>query len=196
FTYLFPNWKQADVSDFDILFDDSTQCPGCSGGDINGLTIVNYGTAVGGAGGDISAMYVCFGCSRSSGGACSAQYTLTYAGLWNLGSNVNIPAWTWDPGATVVLNADPCNGGPGGCACVFVMHVFVDISPCPTAQRTVKLGPGFDDLLYEGGISDLSGGTWGCTGPWSDAQDPGDKVIVYAAKEGDKDAAAPGDTVT
>jgi len=195
FNYLFPNWKQADVTDFDILFDDSTQCPGCYDADINGLTIVNYGTAVGGT--DISAVYVCFGCSRSSGGACTPQYTLTYAGIWTIGSNT-VPAWTWDPATPVVLNSDPCNGGPCGCACVYVMHVFVDIAPCPTASPppTVRMGPGFDDLLYEGGISDLAGGTWGCTGPWSDAADPSDKVIVYAAKQGDKDAAAPGDTVT
>ncbi len=191
FTYLFPNWYQTEVTDFDILFEDSTTCPGCSDGDITGLTIVNYGTAVGGAAGDIKNVYVCFGCSRSSGGACTPAYTLTYAGIWNLGSNT-VPAWTWDPAAPVILNADPCNGGPGGCACIFVMRVFVDVGACPVPNRTVKLGPGFDDLLFDPGISDQ----YGCGGPYSDAQDASEKVIVYEAKEGDKDAAAPGDTVT
>lgn len=195
FTYLFPNWKQTDVADFDLLYCDCTTCAGYCDADMSGLTIVNYGSAVGGAGGDISNMYVCFGCSRSSGGACTPQYTLTYAGIWTLGSNV-VPAWTWDPATPVVLNSDPCNGGPGGCACIFVMHVFVDVAPCPKPQATVKLGPGFDDLLFEGGISDLSGGTWGCTAPWDTAQDPAPKIIAYVAKEGSADHAAPGDTVT
>ncbi len=194
FTYLFPNWTKTDVTDFDLQFCDTTTCPGYADGDITGLTIFNYGTATGGGAGDLGNVYVCFGCSRSSGGACTPTYTLTYAGVWTVGVN-NYPAWTWDPATPVVLNTDPCNGGPGGCACIFVMHVFVDVNPCPTAQRTVRMGPGFNDVLnpgWPGGIYDQ----YGCNAPWGDLADPSDKVIVYAVKEGDKTAAAPGDTVT
>jgi len=193
--YVFPNWQQVEIVDFGLSFCDSTTCAGYSDGDITGLTILNYGTAVGGAGGDISNLYLCFGCG-GSGGACTPAYTMTYAGVWNVGG-YSYAAWTWVPAPPpLVLSGDPCaTTGPGGCDCWYVLRVFADITGCPTNLRTVRLGPGFNESLNPGnpgGISDQ----YECMAPWGEVLDPIDKTIEYAVKVADQDSVSPGDTIT
>ncbi len=189
--YLFPNWQQAEAAVFDTLWCSSFECPGLTDATIVGLTILNYGTASGGPGGDIAAMYACFDCS-SAIGPCRpgspSGVTLNYAGVWNvMGSDRH--AWTW-AGSPLALSADPCSD----CACNYLLRVFVDIQPCPTDGATVRLGPGYNydaNELAPGGVSD----SVACTAPYTAVMAPNDKTIVYAAKTADKDMAAPGDTI-
>ena len=185
--FLFPNWTKTEVVDFDTVWCDAAGCPGFNDATIQGLTIMNYGTAVGGT--DIKGVYTCFGCSRASAGACTPTQTLTYAGQWLVNGTDLRAAWTWS--GPLLLNADPCNAGPGGCACIFVMRVFVDIGACPAHGATVRMGPGFNDW-DGGGIIDQ----YYCSAPWGDLADPNEKRIVYTVKTVDKEQAAPGDTVT
>jgi len=187
--YLFPNWQKAEVVDFDTVWCNGTACPGATDATIRGMTIFNYGTAA--AGTDIKAIYTCFGCYRSANGACNPAQTLTYAGVWNVGAG-SYPAWTWS--GSLALNTDPCNAGASGCACIYVLRVFITVGECPADGATVKLGPGFNDglnPLWPGGIYDAVG----CVGPWNEISDPSIHPIVYAVKVGDQDQAAPGDTV-
>ncbi len=186
--YLFPNWKMVNLVDFDTVWGDGTYCgAGFIDATLKGLTIFNYGTADGAT--DIAKLYFCLGCSRNNNGDCTLAPTqLTYAGLYADGAGNDRPAWTW--AGTMAANADPCNGGPSGCACIFAMHLYADIGSCPKNNATVQLGPGYNALNY-GGVSDALG--W--FAPYTDTMDPNAKVIVYTVKEADKTSAAPGDTI-
>jgi uncharacterized repeat protein (TIGR01451 family) len=188
---LFPNWTRAKVSQFDLIYCDSATCPWGFDGSLVGLTVLNYGSATGGAGGDLANLYFCGGC----GAACAAPtQTMTYAGMWTV-QGVPYPAWTWNSGgAPLVFNSDPCNA-KGGCvpACTVILSFWVDVGPCPTDGATIALGPAYNSLLVPpGGVSDQ----YGCTQPWTNVQDPSPKRIAYVHKEADKARAAPGDTVS
>jgi len=182
--YLFPNWQKAELVTFNTTWCSATDCPGFTDATIKSVTIVNYGTAIGGPTGDITGLYMCFGCFRTNGGDCNYAQTLGYAGLWD-GQAV----WTW--AGNLALSGDPCNAGPGGCACIFVMHLFVDIGKCPTNLATVALGPRLSPDWWNMGILDAED----CSAPWGAVSDM-TKTIVYTVKLGDKQQVAPGDTVT
>jgi hypothetical protein len=88
---VFPNWSKAPVAAFGLWeWDDawSTWCPNSS---ITGITIFNYGTASGGAAGDITTVYFQLQCGTS---VQSGYRTMTYAGVWTVGVKT-YPAWTW-----------------------------------------------------------------------------------------------------
>jgi len=190
--FLFPNWRRAEVTVFDTEWCGSGACPGATDGTFRGVTLVNYGTATGGLGGDITGVYMCFYCTRSTAD-CSPAQTLAYVGLWG-GQHV----WTWS--GSVTLDDDPCSGGPGHCATCggvekLLMKVFVDISPCPTNLATVQLGPRVDFALnptWGGGVTDADG----CAVPYGEVYDRVAKPIVYTTKESDRESAAPGDTIS
>src|SRR5207244_3892351 len=103
------------VSIFDLQYCDNLTCawdPTAFQASLTGLTMVNYGTATGGAAGDLTNLYFCGGCAAP----CAApNQTMTYAGIWVI-MGVPRPAWTWSvPIATpLVFNTDPCNA-KGGC---------------------------------------------------------------------------------
>ncbi len=190
---LFPNWVRAQVAVFDLVYCDSVTCawnpPTSYQGSLVGLTMVNYGTATGGAGGDLSALYFCGGCTAP----CAApNQTMTYAGIWNI-SGTPRPTWTWASAVPLVFNANPCVNCAG--LCDVVLTFWTDVAPCPVSGATIALGPNYDPVgnpASPGGISDEEG----CTQPWSQVQDPSPKTIVYVLKTADKDTAAPGDTIT
>ncbi len=192
--YLFPNWTRAQVAIFDAVYCDSTICAWsltAYQASITGLTIMNYGTATGGAAGDLTGMYFCGGCTA---GCTVPTQTLTYAGIWNVGGTP-YPAWTWSSVVPLVFNTDPCNT-KGGCAtaCQVSLPIWVDVNSCPTNNATIALGPGYNptlDPLNPGGVVDEDD----CRQPWASIQDPAPKVIVYTLKTGDLASAAPGDTV-
>jgi uncharacterized repeat protein (TIGR01451 family) len=188
--FLFPNWSKTLVTIFDTEWCDDVTCPLDTDATIAGITIMNYGTATGGAGGDITGVYVCFDCGTVPGcvpgGPDSA--VLTYAGVWDMAGTPR-PIWTW--AGSLPLDADPCVT----CGCMYAMSVFVDIGPCPTEGRTITMGPGYDEIrdpLDPGGIWDEIP----CTAPYVDTADPAPKTITYVTKVADNTIVAPGDTVT
>ncbi len=190
--FLYPNWHSVEVTDFSLVYCDSLVCTWAGGwtASILSVTIFNYGSAVGGT--DIADMYFCLECDT---GCVAPQYTLTYAGIWNAGAGA-YPAWTWNNGVPLILNADPCDSMKG-CTdpCVTTMKVFVDVAPCPADKATISLGPGYNlSTTYwsPGGVAD----EWGCNHPWVETRDPAVKTITYMSKVADKDTAAPGDTIT
>ncbi len=190
FTYLFPNWRDKFVTSFDFWCCEYSICPTEPEGDLAGVTIVNYGTAVGGANGDITDMYFHVFCS-AWGDSSIELMTMTYAGIWLVGGESR-PAWTWESNPTYMFADDPCDKD---CTddCIFAMNIIINIGPCPTEGATVQLGPNFDETLaFPGGISDQ----YGATAPWESFHDPIAKTIVYSLKEVDKGSAAPGDTLT
>jgi len=174
--YLFPNWVRSHVGQFALFECADADCP-CASGPINALTIMNYGTAIGGAGGDISAVYFQIKC----GGTTTALFTMSYAGTYQSDSGP-APAWTWAGSAAF---GDACSN----CLCTAALSVYADVASCPTPGRTVQLGPGTNNFV--GGISD----TCGYSAPWQVNRDPFRRYIEYAVKVGDKDYVAPGDTV-
>ncbi len=185
--FLYPNWQRVKTSIFDAEMCDSVTCPPPdSEANITGITILNYGTATGGAAGDLTGMYVCWDCSLTPGtcgpGSAGAM-TLTYAGLFNTPSGAK-PAWTW--AGLTTLAVDPCTT----CDCIHLMNVFVDVGPCAAPGNTVVLGPGWDGTV--GGVADDAG----CDAPFIDIKDPQPKTITWISKIGDKAKVAPGDTVT
>ncbi|MEK7765613.1 MAG: hypothetical protein AAB368_05190, partial [bacterium] len=154
--FVFPNWVKATVAIFNLEWCDAATCPGSTDATIEGLTLINYGNATGGAAGDITGMYACFDCYTAPGPctpASASAATLTFAGVWNVDGSPR-QAWTWE--GSIPLAADPC----ASCACMHLMRVFVDIAPCPTAGNTIQLGPGYDPLkdpIQPGGIMDALG---------------------------------------
>lgn len=189
--YLFPNWTRARVASFNLVYCDALTCPWGFDGSITGMTILNYGTATGGAAGDLTGLYWCGGCAA----ACTTpNQTMTYAGLWTIGAKT-YPAWTWDSGgAPLVFNANPCDAKAGcATACMVNLNFWVDVHACPTDRATIALGPGYNPANpVPGGVSD----EWTCVQPWANIQDPAPKTILYTLKTADRAAAAPGDTVT
>lgn len=180
---LFPNWVQAPAATFLIEECPNTSCVACATSTIMGVTILNYGTASGGAAGDITGMYVKIEC----GAAASAVFPMTYAGVWNI-SGPNYPAWTWN--GTYTFGTDPCTG----CFCYPSLQVYTDIGPCPTDGATVELGPGFNAVLNPanpGGVYD----NCGFQGP-STVTQAASKTIRYVTKVCSPNVAAPGDTMT
>jgi uncharacterized repeat protein (TIGR01451 family) len=184
-TTLFPNWTQALAAQFSLQVCSDTLCPGCLTGNIQSLTIYNYGNATGGAGGDLSAVYFNLLCGKTN-----AWGTLTYAGVWTVGASA-YPAWTW--AGPIVWAADPTSS----CAGFPTLSVYVDVAPCPVEGRTVTLGLGFNDILnptQPGGMYD----TCGYQIPsYPQALRQGTtKFIRWLLKRADRNLAAPGDTVT
>jgi len=175
---LFPNWVQAPAAPFMIYECDDTVCTTCTASNLNGLTILNYGTAV--AGTDIKGLswnYVC-------GGQATALYAMSYAGLWTIGAS-KYPAWTW--AGSVALSTDPCDT-KNGCWCYSSILVYADIGSCPTDGASLILGPGFNSGV--GGVSDncnFRGPTDSYTAPEVD--------IGYLMKKSSPRVAAPGDTI-
>ncbi len=172
---LFPNWVQAPTAAFQIAECDDAVCTGCLTSSLNGLTVVNYGTATSADLAGVSFRIVC--------GATNLLRAMTYAGVWN-----GTPAWTW--GGPALALPDGCVT----CGCALGLYLYTDIAPCPTDGASVILGPGFNDVLnpgWPGGVTD----SCGYAGPWSAVQDQLPKTIRYVAKEADRTEAAPGDTV-
>jgi len=188
---LFPNWLMAPATAFLIDDCDPTICAwGCADDSIRGLTILNYGTASGGAAGDIRNVYFSVVCGSKNN---FGPFQMTFAGNWLTGVSPGaLPAWTW--AGSVVIN-QACNGPGFYCSCYPNLYTYVDISPCPNEGETVELGLGFNDLtstvFAPGGLHDncYSAGNWGPT------SDPVPKTLRYVMKSVSKDVAAPGDTV-
>ena len=177
--YLWPNWYRTPVSSYTFAL-----CVGCGYANeiINGLTVVNFGTA---DNTDIKTVYARVWCDSANG----ALITLTYAGLYTEDAGL-LPAWTW-AGASLNLGgcADLCNG----CAQVFTIDVYVDIQPCPTEKSTVNMGfpvNWTNNPVWPGSVYD----NHGCISPWYDMTSSVNSTIVYVMKEG-PNFAAPGDTV-
>ena len=185
FTY-FPNWRLAKAADFVVEICDDISCAPDTNCPITGLTLWNYGTASGGATGDITNVVFELLCGK-------ADYwsTMTYAGIWTDSDAVSRPAWTWD--GSLAWSKDP----GADCAGFARISVFADVGACPTDGATVKLGVAFDDILDPFS----PGGLWDACG--FDVPYDGDvlrtgteKVIRYALKTADRDLVAPGETVT
>ncbi len=178
---VFPNWAQVYVGSYQVLL-----CNGCLGATetLNGLTVVNFGTATTA---DIGAVYWQVRCSALN----SALFTMTYAGLYTEESGT-YPAWTW-AGASPNLATcgDLCGGTCGG---TFTLNVYTDIAPCPTDLRTLKMGFPYHSFggtaLWWGSISDNNGYVL----PWGDMI--GEQQTVHVVFKQGPDYAAPGDTVT
>jgi len=183
----FPNWRMAKAADFTIEICDDLSCPGTPDCPIVGVTIVNYGTALGGAGSDITNVYFNLVCAATNQWA-----TLTYAGVWATSTGSH-PAWTWD--GSLPWAADP-NDAKNGCGGLARVSVYADVGSCPTDGATVTLGIAYDDAKdpdYPGGLMDACDYNM----PW-DYYSPRQgvrKEIRYALKFTDQDLAAPGDTV-
>ena len=155
---VFPNWQMVPGASFTIFEcdDGGAACPTCSTSAIVGVTILNHGTATGGAAGDIADVYfqIVWGPATDSG-----TLTPTYAGDWDVNA-VTYPAWTWV--GSIVLGSkgdDICKGGQ--CSCNMALNLWTDISDCPTDGATVQLGPGHRDPGRNtgGGINDDCGFT-------------------------------------
>ena len=183
FTFVFPNWTMLPTSSFSLLECDDTLCAWCLDSTIVGLTMMNYGTALGGPGQDITGMYFKILCGSTD----TAIFTMTYAGMWPIGTDA-WPAWTWAGG--IPWAVDP-NDTKNGCTGLPSLFVYTDVGPCPTPGRTIELGPGYNDIDF-GGVTD---DCWS-TAPWGQITDGNPKRIEYVTKTADKDTAAPGDTIS
>jgi len=180
--FVFPNWTQVTGGSFDVLL-----CEGCGAGaeNIKGMTVVNFGSA---APSDIKAVYWKAHC----GATASPLYSMSFAGTY-AGDSAPHPAWTW-AGTSIDVSgcADLC--GSPLCGGYFTIDIYVDVAACPTELNTINLGfpvNSVSNTTWYGSISD----NYGYVLPWMD-NSGGLYTIVYAYKEGDVDAAAPGDTVT
>ncbi|MEK7474913.1 MAG: hypothetical protein AAB152_04670 [Candidatus Coatesbacteria bacterium] len=185
---IYPNWVQAPVGAFTIYEGDDTTYAWCSTSSIVGVTIFNYGTATGGATGDLTGAYFAISCGSKTNLGITA---LTYAGLWTVGVD-SFPAWTWS--GNFLIAGDPCSNLGFNCLCNTNLFVYADVNPCATDGATVDMGPGFNDDAnpgWPGGIYD----DCGCNGPWGPVQDTTEKTIRYVMKNVDKDTIAPGDTI-
>jgi len=182
---LFPNWTKVPVANFSIWECDDGTCwwsPDCI---FKGLTVVNYGSAKGGAGGDIATLSFQIRCAGKSD---SGVLAMTYAGIYQQ-STGNFPAWTW--AGSSPFGDDPCTW----CGCGPTLDVFMDVAACPTQGATVQMALGHNNLLNPatpGGLSDDCN-TWGPDEPTFMAVSV---PIQYAVKLADRDDAAPGDTIT
>ncbi|MEK7476459.1 MAG: DUF11 domain-containing protein [Candidatus Coatesbacteria bacterium] len=184
-TTVFPNWARAPAAFFDLTICDDVTCPFCTAGDIQSVTLFNYGSASGGAGGDISGVYFNLFCGKTN-----AWGTLTYAGVWTVGAS-NYPAWTWV--GPIAWAADPGSA----CAGDALLSTYVDIGSCPVEGRTVTMGLGLNDIVNPG----QPGGVWDTCGyqvpNWGGALRTGNtKYIRYVLKSADRVIVPPGDTVT
>src|SRR5947207_2513982 len=183
---LFPNWGMAPTSAFQFEECDDTVCTGSTNCPITGLTMMNYGTATGGAAGDIRGMYFLITCGGKTN---SGILPMTYAGNWTVPASGTFPAWTWS--GSIAWGGDPC----GNCTCFPSLMVYTDIGPCPVDGATLELGPGFNDVInppgFAGGLYD----SCGYAAPYGPVTDPALKTIRYVMKQADKDVAAPGDTI-
>ncbi len=178
--FVFPNWVRVPVASFDVLL-----CNSCAGASeiLNGLTVVNYGTAVAADVKGVSWQARC-------GATVTGILPMTFAGSYAEDAG-SLPAWTWG-GASVSLSgcADLCGGTCGG---YFTIDLYADIDPCPAAGTTIKLGFPIHaalDPIWWGSIRDNNG----CVVPWYDMYGP-EQTITYVQKDGPV-TAAPGDTVT
>ncbi len=183
-TALFPNWVDAPTASFAILECADATCPACANHSFRGLTVLNYGSATGGAGGDITGLSFWIKCGTKT--IDTGYLPMTFAGNWVVGGPA-YPAWTW--AGNEAFGADACN-----CGCEVALYVYADIASCPVDGATVALGPGYNPFVnpaWPGGLTD----SCGFAGPWSAAQDLSPKTIRYAVKLADRDDAAPGDTV-
>ncbi len=182
----FPNWRNAKAADFDVFICDDTTCAPDTNCPITGLTVWNYGTATGGAAGDLTRVLFNLVC----GGTNSVQ-TLTYAGVWIDSTATARPAWTW--GGSIPWAADPTTS----CAGIARLSLFADVGPCPVDGATVTLGIAFDDVkdpAMPGGLIDACGYS---VPDYVEAPNLGvTKIIRYALKTADVELAAPGDPVT
>ncbi|MEK7767452.1 MAG: DUF11 domain-containing protein, partial [bacterium] len=184
-TVLFPNWTAVTAASFDITecSDLVAGCPGTPNCPIVGLTIFNYGTAVGGT--DIAALSFNLNCPTKT----NVTQGMTYAGVWVVGGK-NRPAWTWS--GNIPWGGDPASG----CGTV-ALKVYADIAACPTSDATVTMGFGFND---GGGAYPQPGGMWDQCGyqipSYSEPMTGRTKTILYVQKIADKAVVAPGDTVT
>ncbi len=184
---IFPNWVQAPTTSFQLLECDDAICgTGCN---ITGLTILNYGTATGGAAGDVRGMYWLMTCGSKTN---TGILPMTFAGIWNIPLYGPLPAWTW--AGNEAWGGNPCNNLGFACLCAPSLFIYTDISPCPVDGATLKLGPGFNDAVnpaWPGGMYD----SCGYAAPYGVVTDTTVKTIRYVTKEVDKDVVAPGDTV-
>jgi len=177
--FLFPNWLRTPTAAFEIYECPDADC-GCASGPITAITIQNFGTASGGPTGDITGMYFWILCKSTTSGL----RTMSYVGNWG-----GIPTWTWV--GSIPFASDPCSVNE--CGCAVSLFCYTDIGPCPTDGATVRLGPGFNsglNPLWPGGIYD----SCNCAA-WSDVKDNYPKVIKYIVKQGNREVAAPGDSV-
>jgi len=186
---LFPNWVRTPAAAFTIMECDDVTCSWALNSPLVGLTIMNYGSASGGPGADITDLYFQLVCNGTNSGV----LTMGYAGNWDVGGPV-YPAWTW--AGSIPWAGDPCEppgGGSKGCSCMVGLYVYADIGPCPTDGATVALGPGYNlvnNPTWPGGIYD----SVGCAAPWGVvAFDPA--TIRYLLVRADRDTAAPADTI-
>ncbi len=183
---LFPNWLMAPTTSLQLLEGDDTIDATCV---INGLTMMNYGSATGGPAGDIRGMYFLMTCGSKTN---SGIIAMTFAGNWNIPLFGSRPVWTW--AGSVPFGGDPCNNLGFACLCAPSLLIYTDISPCPTNGADVKLGPGYNDVtnpVWPGGMTD----SCGYAAPWAVVTDTTVKTIRYVTKTADQDVAAPGDTV-
>jgi len=181
--FVFPNWVDVpaaslwlwECEDVDLY---CLQTP-CANGNITGVTIVNFGTATGGAAGDLtqmSFMYCCWGGKTP----CTALQNMTYVGAWG-----GQPAWTW--AGNLALPGDPyldCWGWPN-------MYLYTDIASCPVDGATIELGPRYSAANLRGGITDACG----CVSP-AGTVITDTKTVKYVMKKANVDRGAPGDTIT
>jgi hypothetical protein len=182
---LFPNWVRVPAASFELWEMDDTSASWCTDGPIVGVTILNYGNATGGAGGDLTNVYFSIYCGSTN----SAVTVMTFAGNWNVGGPV-YPVWTW--AGSMPWAADPCAAPATGCLCFPSLFVYADVGSCPTNGATVQLGPGWDPMYVGTGVTD----DCDCGGPWGPTPDANIKTIRYVVKQADVDHAAPGDTIT
>ncbi len=181
-TFIFPNWTMLPTSSFSLFECDDVTCAWCLASSITGITMLNYGTATGGPGKDITGMYFKLLCGTTN----TAIFPMTYAGNWTVPTGT-FPAWTW--GGAIPWTADP-GDAKNGCGGTPSLFIYTDIGSCPTEGNTVELGPGYNPIDF-GGITD----DCGSTAPFEQITDGNRKTIEYVTKVADRDTAAPGDTI-
>jgi len=179
---IFPNYYRVLAEDAMVQL-----APGTTGTErINGITVVNYGTA---HNADFKGIYVYMACGALNSGYLS----LTYAGTYAEDAG-NFPAWTWAGSSPDFSTcADLCACLPECCGGGFSIQIYADIAACPTDQATINLGFPYHELTntsWGGSVSDNNGNFV----PWDDVHPENDFTICYAWKEGPSNA-APGDTV-
>ena len=183
---VFPNWSKAPVAAFGLYEWDDAWSAWCPNSSITGITILNYGTASGGAAGDITAVYFQLQCGTSTQ---SGFRTLTFAGNWLVGA-ATCPAWTWT--GPLAFGDDTCVAPTAGCSCFPNLYLYADIASCPTPGAVVDLGPAYLPPWLGAGITD----DCGCGAPWEETRSEAPKTISYIMAKGDLTEASPGDTVT
>ncbi|MEK7475628.1 MAG: hypothetical protein AAB152_08345 [Candidatus Coatesbacteria bacterium] len=171
---LYPNWTKVLVASDQLWL-----YPGVPGTEIiQGITIVNFGTAVDT---DFSRVYVELECGATSSGL----LTLTYRGVYPTDAGP-APAWTW-AGNTPDFSGCPDLCGNPACGGFLTMSIYVDVAQCPADGASVRFG--LTSQNWEGGITDNSG----CHAP-SGASGGAGHTIRYVYTEGPANA-VPGDTI-